>query len=283
MRPKLGLAAAFVVVFAFSSTSAHASPWTRELGQAYLKVGEGFFVGNGFIDANGVLQEGASYFGASSFAYFEVGLPARFQVMGYLPYTIALNTFDDGWQYMRGGTGDAMVGLQWSPPIDLGFPVALKTDLKIPLYDVAYFRSFGALASKFASLGDGQVDATVWLSAGGAIPDTPLYVFAEAGHRIRTNIYTGDGDLLERDFADAFVVSSQIGCRVFASMIIAASTNLVMPYEDDGLSRAYLGLGLSAFYELGAGFALEASFDPIVWAKNSSTGFGTSLGVSVQL
>jgi hypothetical protein len=255
---------------------AQAGPWSRSGGELYVKVGEGFFLADTYVDSTGTVREGTEYLGASTFAYFEVGLAPKLQIQGYLPYTIAQNTFADGVRYRQTGGADALIGLQWSPPIPV--TSAVRLDFKIPMYDVGGLE--GPLASFFPAFGDGQLDITGWLSIGGSIPSTPMWAFAEAGHRFRTEGYVGEGD--DREFLDSFVFAGQVGVNIEDRVFVAFSISGVTPYKTDTYTKAYLVLGPGAGVMLGKGFAIEASFDPIVWSRNSSMGIGFGIGVSYK-
>ncbi len=255
---------------------AAAGPWSKSGGELYVKVGEGFFLADTYVDSSGTVRAGTDYLGASTFAYFEVGLAPRLQIQGYLPFTVAQNTFPDGVRYRQSGGADAIIGVQWSPPIPV--TSAVRLDFKIPMYDVGGVE--GPLANRFPAFGDGQVDITGWLSIGGSIPRTPMWVFAEAGHRFRTEGYIGEGD--DREFLDSFVFAGQVGVNIKDRVFVAFSVSGVTPYESDAYTKAYLVLGPGAGVMLGKGFAIEASFDPIVWSRNSSMGIGFGFGVSYK-
>ena len=263
-------------VFLATASTSHAGPWSRSGGELYVKAGEGFFLADTYVDSSGTVREGTEYLGASTFAYFEVGLAPKLQIQGYLPFTVAQNTFADGVRYRQSGGGDALIGVQWSPPIPL--TSAIRLDFKIPMYDVGGLE--GPLASRFPAFGDGQLDITGWLSIGGSIPKTPVWVFAEAGHRFRTEGYIGEGD--DREFLDSFVFGGQVGVNIHDRVFVAFSVSGVTPYKSDEVTKAYLVLGPGAGVMLGKGFAIEASFDPIIWSRNSSRGIGFGFGVSYK-
>ena len=170
---------------------AHGGPWTKEFGQFYVKLSEGFFVSDSFVNSEGVTQSGASYLGASTSLYFEVGVFTGLQVQGFVPYVISRNTFDDGISALRVGPGDLTAGLQYTPSLALPLPAAVRLDIKVPLYDVGSTSS--AFASRFPALGDGQIDMTLWLTAGGTLPIATVFAWAEIGYRFRTEKFVGDG------------------------------------------------------------------------------------------
>jgi hypothetical protein len=260
------------------ASKAEAGPWSKSLGQAYVKVGEGFFLSNQYVDSTGAVHDGVDYFGASTYAYFEVGLYDGLQVQGFLPYTVGINTFQDDWKYMRTGGGDAVVGAQWSPPFP--FPAAVRLELKVPMYDVARFNSFEALSTKFPCLGEGQLDVTPWISIGGGIPGTDLYVFGEVGYRFRTEAYVGRGYAVPIPYADTFVSRAQAGYKLFERLTIMATGEWLMPVVKDIYTKGYLVTSIGTYLRVYGGLAVEASFDPIVWATNASRGYGFGAGLS---
>jgi len=265
-----------LLLVAAVATPAAAGPWTKSPGELYVKVGESFFVSDSYVDSSGTVHEGTRYTGASTFAYYEIGFAPKLQVMGYLPFTIARNDFPDGSAYLQSGGADALIGLQWSPPIPV-VQTAVRADVKIPMYDVGALR--GPAAMSFPAFGDGQVDVTLWWSAGGGLPSTPLYLWGEAGYRIRTEGYVGTGDT--RAFADSFVWAGQLGVTVPDKLWVAVTANGVAPFRQDEVTKGYLTVGPSVGVRPVTWLAIEASFDPIVWAHNSSPGVGFGAGVSV--
>ncbi len=268
-----------LVAFALSvaAPAAQAGPWTKGGGEFYVKGGESFFVANTFVDSTGTVREGVDYLGASTFAYFEVGLFEGFHVQGYLPFTLGRNTFPDGAGYLHTGGADALIGVQWSPPIP-GVTAAIRLELKLPMYDVGAI--VGSYATRFPAFGDGQLDITPWLSFGGGIPRTPLYAWAEAGYRFRTEAYVGEGDV--REFLDSFVFAGQVGVGLGDRGWAGFTLSGVTPFRRDEITKAYLVLGPSVGIFVARNFALEASFDPIVWARNGSQGVGFSVGASIK-
>jgi len=260
-----------------AAPAAQAGPWTKSGGEFYIKGGESFFSASTFVDSTGTVREGVNYFGASTFAYFEVGLFKGFQVQGYLPFTVARNTFPDGARYLHTGGGDALIGIQWSPPIP-GLTSAIRLEFKVPMYDVGGIK--GNYATRFPAFGDGQLDITPWLSIGGGIPRTPLYAWAEAGYRFRTEGYVGEGDT--REFLDSFAFAGQIGVGLGNRGWAGFTVSGVTPFKLDEVTKAYLVLGPSIGIFVYKNFALEASFDPIVWARNGSQGLGFSVGASIK-
>lgn len=259
------------------ASPAVAGPWTQDRGQFYVKVGESLFLSDAFRDARGQLQTGVDYVGWTTAAYFEVGLLEGLHVQAYIPHTAAANTYDNGNRYLSAGGGDLVFGLQGSLP-HIELPHALRVTLKSPMYRVTDIQ--GAEAELFPLRGDGQIDTTVWLSVGDSIPDTTLYGFVEAGHQFRSERFTGPGNGVE--YNDSLVGFAQFGGEIAGGFLLMANSSLVMPYGDDEFTKGYLTVGPAIYWPIGdAGFALEAGYDPIVWAVNSAEGYSVSIGVSV--
>jgi hypothetical protein len=268
------------------ASDAHAGPWTKGLGEFYVKVGEGFFLSDSYVDSTGKTVEGTSYLGATTSIYAEVGIYKGLQLIAYLPYTIAQNTFSSGRvdSALNVGGGDAVFAVQYSPPLPISFPFALKVDVKVPLYDVGGIKGFDA--NSFPAFGDGQVDVGFWVSAGHSLGSIPLYFFAEVGYRLRTEAFIGTGN--SNSFADGFVFSAQIGYTLFKRVLLAANVGGVVAFDmsdtslEGQVTKSYITVGPSLYIPLWRGLAAEASFDPIVYSRNSAAGMGFSFGLSYK-
>lgn len=256
--------------------AAWAGPWTQNQDQYYVKLGETLFVSDAFRDATGRLQTGVDYVGWTSAIYFELGLLDGLHVQGYVPHTAAANTFDNGNRYLSAGGGDMILGVQASVPgVDL--PHGLRLDIKTPLYAISDIQ--GREAALFPLRGDGQIDTTVWLSVGGSVPQTSIYGFIEGGHRFRSERFTGRSTGVS--FNDSLVGFGQVGVDVHAGVLLMANSNLVMPYGDDAVTKGYFTAGPGLYWPVGGGYAIEANWDPILWAVNSAEGYSVSLGLSL--
>ncbi len=262
-------------------TPAAAGPWSKGWGELYVKLGESLFLADSYVDASGRVVRGAEYLGATTSLYFEVGIWRGLMAWGYLPYIVAVNSFDDGSSYLQAGGADALVGLQYSPSEALGLPLplAVRLEFKAPLYDVGQHRD-DPLASRYPAPGDGQLDMTLWLSAGGSLPGRPLYFFAEVGYRHRTEAYIGQGDT--RAFGDGIALAAQVGYTFRRRMLLAANFNGVVPFSADEVTKGYLVVGPVLAVLMPRGLAIEFTVDPIVWARNASPGVGVSLGLSFK-
>ena len=156
--------------------------------------------------------------------------------------------------------------------------LAGRLELKVPLYDVGGID--GPLAPQFPAFGDGQLDVTFWLSGGYGFQKIPLYLFAEVGYRHRTEHYVGDGD--SRRFGDGMALAFQVGYTIRRRVLIAANVNATVPFTEDAVTKGFVSVGPSLFIPVYKGLGVEARFDPIVWARNSSRGYGFGVGLSYK-
>jgi len=257
---------------------AEAGPWTQDQGRFYLKMDQGFFVAKSYVDASGAVIKGTEYLGVTTSLYAEVGVWKGLHLMTYLPYSFARNTFRDGGRFLNVGGGDANFAVQYSPPFKMSAKTAVKVDFKVPFYDVAGIR--GPLAAQFPAFGDGQLDVTFWLSAGYALPRIPLYFVAEVGYRHRTEVFVGHGDA--RRFGDGLVWLAQVGYIIRNRVGLGLNFGGLVPFREDAWTKGYISLGTALFVRLWRGLSAEARFDPILWARNSSMGFGFGFGLSYK-
>lgn len=256
--------------------AASAGPWTKDAGGVYAKLSGGAFIAGEYVDPSGAAVTGVDYLGVTTALYVEAGVAEGLQVQLYLPHVVARNSYAaTGDRYLSLGFGDARVGVQYGFPF-FDFPLALRIEGKVPLYDVA--EPGGLEHGLFPALGDGQVDLDYWLSAGGSLDGLPLYGFVELGYRLRTSIYTGEGAPL--DYGDALLTYAQLGYTVYAGVIVAANAQAVVPFEDDGRTKGYATVGPSIYAPVGAGLALELYYDATIWARAASAGQTVILGVS---
>ena len=277
MKPKAALAMAAAGLLITASPAAQAGPWTKSLGELYVKVGEGLFFSDSYRDSEGKIVSGQTeYLGATTSVYFEVGVWKGLQVWGYLPYLIGINDFPQiDRQTLNASGGDGLLGLQYTPPLPLPFPAALKLEFKVPFYDVA------ETPPAFPAPGDGQLDVTFWLTAGGSLGSIPLFFFGEVGYRLRTEAFVGDGSTAE--YVDGFAFFASVGYTFFGKYILAINTGGVIPLSDDNVSKGYITVGPALYIPVYRGLALEASFDPMVYTNdNASPGMGLSFGVSFK-
>jgi hypothetical protein len=275
------LALALAAGLLLSPAPASAGPWTKSLKQVYVKLGQGFFISDSFVDSTGVLQEGTNYLGATTSIYFETGLWDKLHIQGYMPYVVAIN--DEGKQkFMRVSGGDMLLALQYGIPIPVSFPIAVKVEFKVPLYDAGSVK--GDFRKSFPIPGDGQLDITFWLGAGASLGDIPLFFFAEVGYRLRTEAYVGDG-LFDnngntRALGDGIAYFAQVGYTFFKRVTLAVNTGGILSFAKDQYTKSYVTVGPSLFIPIKWGLAAEASFDPVVYAYASAPGMSFTVGLS---
>lgn len=258
-----------------------AGPWSQNLGQVYLKWNESAFLAQGFRNANGMLTQDVFYAGITSSAYVEVGLGHGFQLQGTLPYTIAINSFQDGARFSQGSFADIQLAAQWTLPWFRPVVMAFRVAVKLPPYDIhTYVNKYPDGGTRFPVHGDGQVDVAAWFSLGGNIPRSPLYGFVELGYQFRTEAFFGTSP--NRSFLDSLVLNSQLGWTFWRRMILSLNFRGILALGDDLFSQSYLTLGLGFYLPVWRGLALEVAFDPTIWAKNAAQGFAFSLGLSFR-
>lgn len=286
MRVSLIIGALLWAALVTWAPPAQAGPWTKSLGQAYVKLGESIFISGCFRDSQGqTVCDQTSYAGFTTSAYFEVGIWDRLQVWGYLPYTVAQNKFaDTGRKTLIAGGGDAKLGLQYTP-VALPLPYAARLELKLPFYKVS------DVPDGFAAAGDGQLDLTFWLSAGASLQVIPLFFYAEVGYQLRTEAFIGDqpvtlldGKTVELSYNDGFTFYLSVGYKLFGKYIISVNSGGVIPYDAGDFTKGYVTVGPALYIPIWKGLAAEASFDPMVYTNsNASPGLGFSVGVSYAL
>ncbi|MEM1348048.1 MAG: hypothetical protein AAGI01_05770 [Myxococcota bacterium] len=277
------LAALFMLcctTLALTPERAWAGPWTKEPGRAYVKLSSLNFTSDTFVAPSGDRVQGTDFRARTAALYAEVGVFEGLHVQAFVPYVWATNTFnaDTPGQTIYGnlGFGDTIVGVQWTP-VKLRLPWAVRLDTKLPLYDVAGID--GPLASSFPVFGDGQVDLTGWLGLGGSIPGLPMYAFAEVGYRHRTELFAGEGN--GRSFGDGVTFFSQVGYTFRDRVLVGASVNGIVPFDtSDGITQGFVTVGPCVAVRVVEQWRVEATYDPMLYARNNSPGPSLSLGVS---
>lgn len=269
-------------VWLWSATSAvQAGPWSQELGRFYVKLAAGIFLAQGYRGAEGMLIQDGLYTGITSTLYAEMGLGYGFQLQAGLPYTVATNAFKDGSQFTQGSFPDFQFALQWMFPLPPPVVMAFRIGVKIPPYDVhTYIDKYPDVGTRFPIHGDGQIDVTLWYSVGGNIPRTPLYGFLELGYQFRTEAFVGRTP--NRLFLDSLLVHAQLGWTFWRRMILQLNVRTMFALGEDLYSQSFVTAGLAFYLPLWRGLALEAAFDPTLWAKNAAQGYAFTLGLSYR-
>ncbi|MBI4821887.1 MAG: hypothetical protein HY791_36855 [Deltaproteobacteria bacterium] len=261
-------------------SASSAGPWTKSLGEAYLKLSGSLFTSDTYVDPTGFVQAGLDHASLTTSLYAEVGVWDQLAVNFYLPHVVGRNRSAGGDRYASLGLGDASLGLQWSSPF-LGFPHAIRAGAKFPLYDLGAIEGFEA--SRFPARGDGQVDFTVAISAGDGFEVLGLsgFGYLEAGNVFRSEWFTGTDD--GRVLLDSVTGSGQVGLSLVEWLTLAVSVQALLPYSEDRVSKAYLTVGGAAFVRVWKSLSVELGADFIALARNGSIGSSYSLGVSYAL
>jgi hypothetical protein len=156
--------------------------------------------------------------------------------------------------------------------------LALRLEVKVPFYDVGGVES--PLAEQFPAPGDGQLDFSYWISLGGSIDSLNIYLFAELGYIQRTEVFIGNGIEGDITFRDSVGFRTQASYILFDRLHLGVLVNGVMSAASDESTKSYVSLGPVIYCRLWRGLAVEASFFPVVYAKNSAQGMSAGFGLS---
>lgn len=271
------------------SQPCEAGPWSQGPGHFYLKANETFMFGKeSILDGK---PGGGDFFGATTALYGEVGIFYGLQFQFLLPYSVIKITRSENEYYQLDSFLDSIVGIQWTPPFlqkAIGFPIAIRFNTKIPLYNqqsLTEDENSKAVLGRFPILGEGQLDFTLWLSVGGSIPNTNLYLFGEVGYRFRSEIFLDDRiKALTLSFLDTFVFNTQIGYFILRKVLVMVNFNGAIPLgEETGpVSKGFVGIGLGLYIPVWKGLAFEAGFDHMVWSVAAPPVTGFNLGLSYK-
>ncbi len=273
--------------------SASAGPWTKELGQHYVKVGADLFFTTDYVDArNPDTGDDAGFerfLGTNITAYGEVGVfplwPIQLTVS--LPLTIGVSTFKDTALIGQGevGTttavrpGDLRVSVQTSI-LRKGFQLAPQIEVKVPLYSNDRVGSrLGPYRQWVAIPGEGQIDITPMMLMGGSIPTkaVPLWVEGGVGYRFRTEAFIGwDTDLVLVDSIPFYAAFGLAPGKSWVVIRIDGNKNI----KADEVTREAVTLGPSVGVTVWKGLAIEARIAGDLVANNAPRGISAGLGVS---
>ncbi|MCK6508705.1 hypothetical protein L6R29_01910 [Myxococcota bacterium] len=278
----------WILFFFLQIQAAQAGPWSQASGHFYVKASQNFLFGRESIGPTGQIS-GGDFFGASTQLYGEIGLFYGLQAHFFVPYSVFRVTRSPQEFYQLDSFVDAMAGLQWTPPFlhqALGFPVALRLDTKIPLYDQKPFTQDPATKdtfTRFPILGEGQLDFTLWLSAGGSIPRTDLYLFAEIGYRFRSEVFVDQRiAALGLDFLDSFVFQFQAGYNLFRRVLFMLNSSGVIPLGESPVTKGFVGIGLGIYIPVWRGLAVELNVDQMLWFKAAPPVTSAGIGISYK-
>ena len=120
------------------------------------------------------------------------------------------------------------MAIQYTPiPVE-SLAWALRTEGKLPLYDVSDVAPAAGQPPRVPALGDGQFDLTQWLSLGGSLWPLPVYGFVEGGWRYRSSWYYGVGS--EQDYGSGPVWRAQVGAELFEGALLVYATGAGGPH-----------------------------------------------------
>lgn len=271
---------------------AHAGPWTRGFGEHYVKAGADFYVTSDYEDAraesDGETAGFERFLGQQYSLYGELGVfplwPVQLTV--HLPVSIGQAVFYDTALIGEGETGtskttrlgDLRVGLQ-TAILKKPFQLGVSFDVKVPLYGngrVGF--GLGPYRQWFPLPGDGQIDLTAMVVAGGSFPTkVPLWVEGAIGYRHRTETFIGwTTDLT---FVDGLPFYVAVGIAPGPVWVVVRADGIKNFVADD-TTREALTIGPSVGVTVWKGLALEARFAADVATRNAPRGVSFGGGVS---
>lgn len=273
--------------------SAAAGAWSREGGSVYAKVEAGAYVAGNYIDPRTEEPVTGRFVGQRYSLYAEVGLlpwhPVQLSLS--LPLlTVGTLWFGDERRFgpdaeakaTTARAGDLEVALQASLlPAKLPLKLSASAGVKVPMYaNDRVGEDFGAWQAAFPLPGDGQVDVTGLLLAGGAVPGKVAPWFeGGVGYRHRTEAFVDY--TTTRSFVDGIPFSVVVGLKLPRGYLLARADGLFNLEEDDD-TREGLVAAVQGAVELGRGFALEGRFAGEPWVRGASQGISFGLGLSWQ-
>ncbi len=281
-----------IAVLAILPSVAHAGPWTKAFGEHYIKVGADFYATNDYQDARASADEETAgfrnFFGQQYSLYAEVGVFPLWpiQLTVHLPLTVGTARFFDTALIGEGETGrsvsvqmgDLRVGLQ-AAILKAPFQLGATVDVKIPMYSggrVGF--GFGPYRQWFALPGDGQIDITAMVVAGGSLPTKiPLWLEGGIGYRFRTEAFVAwKTDLV---FVDGLPFYAAVGLAPGPVWIVVRADG-IKNFVIDETTREALSVGPSVGVTVWKGLAIEARFAGDVLTRNAPRGVSFGAGVS---
>jgi len=268
--------------------TATAGAWTKKLGEHYVRVGADTYRAGAVVDPATGDEIPASFVGRSYSLYGEVGIlpPWPLQLSLYVPLSVGTSHFEDPAFVGERGTatvtraGDLRVTLQ-AAILHEGPQLAVSVEGKIPMYANGNIGgAFGNLRPWFPLPGDGQVDLTPMVRAGGSIPKTPLFAQGAVGFRVRTPWFVGWQT--NTRFAHGVPFEASLGGRLGPLLLIGQFDGIVNVQRDD-VTREGIQLGVTALLDVWKGLAFEARFAGEPWTRNAAQGVTFGLGVSWRM
>jgi hypothetical protein len=266
--------------------AALAGPWVKAPGHAYLKAGYSQFSADSFVQPDGTTVQGTRYVGHTSSLYGEVGLTEGLQAVLSAPFVGSRNIVDEV-SYINRWAGDLGAGLEVGHALG-STPVSLQLLAKIPLYDNNDLNTYGAAATLFPAIGDGQVDLTALAAVGRgwSVGGVRGWVAAEAGYRHRTEWWLGDSSQPDRVLVDGVPWTTQLGYSPqirsrdlgWLSLGLGCINNLTA----DAVTKQYIQASVGGGLNLVGSLFAEVGYSTMVWTRTSAPGGGISLGLSLN-
>lgn len=281
------ISATVAAAAALLSSTAHAGPWVRDLGHAYVKAGYSRFAASTFVQPDGSVVDGTEYLGHTSHLYGEVGVAKGLQAVFNVPFVGSRNIIGEV-SYINRWGGDLSAGLEYGGRLK-GLPVSLQVLSKLPLYDNADLSAYGASGSRFPAIGDGQVDLTALLAVGGGVSVGKQrgWVSGEVGYRHRSAWWLGDSTQPDRDYLDGIPWSAQLGwspqrkARDLGWVFVSGSG--IQPLGEDTVTQQFIQASAGGALKVTKALAVELGYSRTVRARNSAPGSGINGGVSISL
>lgn len=281
-----------LLLLLLAPSTALAGPWTKAFGEHYVKIGADFYATRDYEDARATNDAETagfeSFFGQQYSLYGEIGVFPLWpiQLTAHLPVTVGNVVFFDSALIGEGETGktattrlgDLRVAVQTAilrKPFQLGG----LFEVKVPLYSngrVGF--GLGPYRQWFALPGDGQIDLTAMIVAGGSFPTKiPLWVEAGVGYRHRTEAFVGwTTDLV---FVDGLPFYAAVGLAPGPVWIVVRADG-IKNFVADETTREVLTVGPSIGVTVWKGVAIEARFAGDVLVNNAPRGLSFGAGVS---
>ena len=281
-----------------AAPEAEAGAWVRDAAGYYAKASFQRFTSRQFVDASNqvVPLEDARFEGDLLGLYAEVGLGRGVGVVAQVPYAASRNVhLDPKVIYAYRWLGDVEAGVQLGRRLG-GVPVSVSLLAKVPMYDNHDPAIPLGQNGAYPILGDGQLDLTAWLAAGGggALGSWRWWGQVELGYRHRSRWTVFDSSASGLPFVDGVPWHLQGGvqpvvggeARGWWSVDALGLQNLAR----DARTRQFVQLSTSLAPRIWAPadlpwlgavhLELGAAWVPV--ARNSATGWSWTLGVSTQ-
>jgi hypothetical protein len=258
-----------------------AGPWTRHDGEYYARIGADGYVPRVYVNplTGAPVDTDRRYLGVQLGVYGEVGLLKKWplQLTAAAPATVGTLTFETAAGMGRATTyrfGDARIALQTA--LHREWPLALAIESKLPLYaNDRVGREQGIYQEQFPKPGDGQIDLSAFLLAGGA--KDRWWGELAVGWVHRTEAFVGwDVDLR---FVDGIAFGGTFGAHVGDAYLMIKTDGRWNPVDDD-VSREWLAVGPSVLYDISDAIGLEARFSYEPTSAQAARGYGFGIGVS---